>query len=145
VEKTSGATVGINIVDSCDSTECIASDTNRVVWPNVSDEEVTWLVAIETDFAISQAAMEGPYPETVDGDLGDFESDSMPTNCGSASGRDVWFNIPVPPATQMDFTGTLGSSFSLGYSLDCDTCEEFQNWLWTSGSFTYTNTSAATA
>ena len=56
-----------------------------------------------------------------------YGADAMPAGCGSPglSGPDVWFTIPVPPATMMSFTGTAGDfpwDFAQGYSLDCVSC-----------------------
>jgi hypothetical protein len=88
--------------------------------------------------------MEGPYPQTEDGDISDYEVDSMPSSCGYSTGEDVWFWIPVPAATQMEFQSSMSTTYSHGYSLDCSTCAFYQDYLWTSGSFTYTNTTAET-
>ncbi|MBW2277597.1 MAG: hypothetical protein JRF63_08915, partial [Deltaproteobacteria bacterium] len=164
VEKVSGATVGINLLDACDATECIASDINRLSWPNLSTETVTWYVAIETDFAISAAAMdinfdryekhgetcndpvpiEEPYPATEAVDVTDFELDTKPTGCGTtySSGQDVWFLATVPAATQMNVTTTSpGYSWYYGYSLDCVSCQgSYSSWSFTD--FDYTNTTA---
>lgn len=58
VEKTSGATVGINVLATCDSTSCLASAVNLVSYDNPSDSaDAHLVVAIETDFWISAAEM----------------------------------------------------------------------------------------
>ncbi len=58
ISKTSGATVGINLVESCDAESCEASGQNTLVLVNTAGEDVIRLVPIETDFPISQAAMD---------------------------------------------------------------------------------------
>ena len=55
---------------------------------------------------------------------------------------DVWFNIPVPAATKMTFSGTApGYSFMISYSLDCVSCP-FAQESYSGTSFSYTNTTA---
>lgn len=58
VEKISGATVGVNLIDECYTTQCIEGHTNHIVWSNPPDSPVTvFLVALESDFTISSAEM----------------------------------------------------------------------------------------
>jgi hypothetical protein len=76
----------------------------------------------------------------------DYEVDVMPTSCGYsyATGADVWFDIPVPAATQMTFQCTSPyGSYYFGYSLDCTACTLSQ-YGYSTGSFVYTNTTAET-
>ncbi|MFO8073159.1 MAG: hypothetical protein R6V85_14905 [Polyangia bacterium] len=167
VEKTNGATVGINVVEGCDAEQCLASDVNRLVWPNIGDQDALWMVAVETDFAISQAAMEisfdryekhgetcldgvpldGPYPHSESLTAADYELDEMPSGCGQSYyyGEDVWFDVPVPPATALTFeaAGDTYYGYLLGYSLDCASCELGTD-SYTATSFEYTNTGEET-
>jgi hypothetical protein len=58
VDKTSGATVGINLVADCEMVGCLAADTNFISWDNPPESVVTdFHVAVETDFEIASADM----------------------------------------------------------------------------------------
>ncbi|HUT77251.1 MAG TPA: hypothetical protein VM285_06170 [Polyangia bacterium] len=168
VEKTNGATVGINVVDACDATSCIASGANKLTWFNESTSPREVYVVVESDFAISQGAMDftfdryvkqgetcesghlmsGPYPQTVVLDGNEYEVDPMPTGCGSGyttDAADVWFRIPVPAATQLTFTASSAGYYGwyYGYSLDCASCVS-NTYAYSPASFEYKNTSGST-
>ncbi|MDD5309965.1 MAG: hypothetical protein PHU25_21825, partial [Deltaproteobacteria bacterium] len=165
VTNTSGVPVGLNLVDACDASSCIASAQDRLVWPNIDSASATVLVAAENDLPNSTAdaditfkrfekrgevcadpiSLVAPFPATASGDMKDYVSQGKLGSCGGfAGGADMWFDVEVPAATRMDFEASFPDTFDMGFSLDCAACFEHRDDIYTGGaSYSYANTSPA--
>jgi hypothetical protein len=172
-QVSSGAVCWVNFLESCDATSCLTSDlassTNSPHWQNLTGEDRTVYVAVESNIELGSGVIDWTFtryelfgdvcedgfpmddaspgsPETESLAVADYDPNPLPTGCSGYGGVDVWFDIPVPPATVMSFSGTAPPGWYgmyYGYSLDCESCA-LSTYSYSTAAFDYTNSTADT-
>jgi hypothetical protein len=171
VELNDSGVAWVNFLESCEATSCLESDlataTNSPKWQNLTGEDRDVYIAIESNleelsgtfdvtleryekhgdtcedgFPMDDAAPGDPQTESLS--IADYDNNPLPTGCSGYGGVDVWFDIPIPAATKMSFSGTAPTGWDgmyYGYSLDCDSCE-LSTYSYSTAAFDYTNATA---